>query len=191
MKWQTRRPRGSALLEDQGVGSGPNPGNLPNVVGIILPLISIWNYQLVKTNHATYCRLHLPSAMAHTLSMECASLWIWIKPLFTYHFVSHWILSAMRHQEPELPYVLKPGTVGLGWVWVPAMCIQVQSRVLVGFKSQPCGFKSKAGFWLGLSPSHVGSSPKQGFGWVWVPATWVQVPIWGKWFQFLQSPNSC
>ena len=25
------------------------------------------------------------------------------------------------------------------------------------------------GFWLGLSPSHVGSSPKQGFGWVRVP----------------------
>ena len=30
--------------------------------------------------------------------------------------------------------------------------------------------------WLGLSPSHVGSSPKQGFGWIWVPATWVWVP---------------
>ena len=56
------------------------------------------------------------------------------------------------------------------------------------------------GFWLGLSPSHVGSSPKQGFGWVqipttwvWVPnwvlaafesSTWVQVPVWGKWFQY-------
>ena len=26
------------------------------------------------------------------------------------------------------------------------------------------------GFWLGLSPSHVGSSPKLGFGWVWGPA---------------------
>ena len=26
------------------------------------------------------------------------------------------------------------------------------------------------GFWLGLSPSHGGSSPKQGFSWVWVPA---------------------
>ena len=25
------------------------------------------------------------------------------------------------------------------------------------------------GFWLGSSPSHMGSSPKQGFGWVWVP----------------------
>ena len=56
------------------------------------------------------------------------------------------------------------------------------------------------GFWLGLSPSHGGSNPKQGFSWVWVPtnvgsspkqgfgwvrapATWVQVPICGKQFQ--------
>ena len=34
------------------------------------------------------------------------------------------------------------------------------------------------GFWLGLSCSHVGLSPKQGFGWVWVQATWVQVSNW-------------
>ena len=27
---------------------------------------------------------------------------LWINPLLTYLFVSHWILSAMRHQEPEL-----------------------------------------------------------------------------------------
>ena len=32
------------------------------------------------------------------------------------------------------------------------------------------------GFWLGSSPRHMGSRPRQGFG-------WVQVPIWGKWFQ--------
>ena len=42
--------------------------------------------------------------------------------------------------------------------------------VLAGFKSQPRGFESQAGFWLGLSPKHVGSSPKQSFGWVWSPA---------------------
>ena len=39
------------------------------------------------------------------------------------------------------------------------------------------------GFWLGSSPSHVVSSPKQGFDWVWVPAMWVRVPLCGKWFQ--------
>ena len=29
-------------------------------------------------------------------------------PLLTYHFVSHWILSAMRHKEPELHWVQRP-----------------------------------------------------------------------------------
>ena len=48
--------------------------------------------------------------------------------------------------------------------------------VLAGFESQLPGLKSQAGFWLGLSPSHVGSSPKQGYD-------WVRVSICGKWFQ--------
>ena len=61
----------------------------------------------------------LPSAMAHTLSVECTSLWIWINPFLTYHFVSNWILSVMRHQEPELHLVLKTVT-----------------RVLAGFEPQ-------------------------------------------------------
>ena len=34
-------------------------------------------------------------------------------------------------------------------------------------------------FWLGLSPSRVGSCPKQGFGWVQVPTIWVRVPACG------------
>ena len=44
---------------------------------------------------------------------ECASLWIWTNPPLTYHCVSNWIF-AMRHQEPELHYVLKPGIMGFG-----------------------------------------------------------------------------
>ena len=49
VKWHTQRCHASskALLKDQGVGGGPNPGNLcpfPKIVGIILPLTSIWNY---------------------------------------------------------------------------------------------------------------------------------------------------
>ena len=63
------------------------------------PLINIWDYPVYKKHFAW---LQSPSAVAHTLSVECAPLWIWINPLLTYHFVSHWILSAaMRHQEPE------------------------------------------------------------------------------------------
>ena len=50
----------------------------------------------------------------------------------------------MRHQEPELHYVLEPGTVGFGWVQVLATWVQVPSRVLAEFKSQPYGFESQS-----------------------------------------------
>ena len=39
-----------------------------------------------------------------------------------------------------------------------------------------CAETRSRGFWLGLSPSHVGSRPRQSFGWVQVLLTWVQVP---------------
>jgi len=57
--------------------------------------------------------------------------------------------------------------MGLGWVWVPAMWVQVPSRVLARFESHPHGFKAQTGFWPSSSPS-----------------TWVQFPICCKWFQF-------
>ena len=43
---------------------------------------------------------------------------------------------------------------------------KVPSRILAGFESHLRGFKSQAGFCLGSSPGHVGSSPKLDFGWV-------------------------
>ena len=53
VKWHIQRCRDSfkALFKDKGVGGGPNLGNLhpfPKIVGIILPLISIWNYTAYK-----------------------------------------------------------------------------------------------------------------------------------------------
>ena len=50
------------------------------------------------------------------------------------------------------------------------MWVQVPKWVLAGFESQPHGFKSQAGFWLGSNPNHMGLSPKLGFGCVRVPA---------------------
>ena len=47
MKWHTQRSNSKAKSKDQEVGNGANPGILhpfPKIVGIILPLISIWNY---------------------------------------------------------------------------------------------------------------------------------------------------
>ena len=55
-----------------------------------------------------------------------------MNPLLTYHFVSHWILSEMRHQEPELHEVLKPPghssqleDGGFVWVRVPTTWVIV------------------------------------------------------------------
>ena len=48
----------------------------------------------------------LPFGMACTLSVKCVSLWI--NPLLTYQFVSHWIVSVMRYQKPKLHWVLRP-----------------------------------------------------------------------------------
>ena len=101
-------PRGAMTVPryHQKVFGDPTPGNLhpfPKIVGIIFPFISLWITQPVKANHVTFSRsLNSQSVMAHTLSMECVSLRVWIHLLLTYHFVSHWILSTMRHQEPEL-----------------------------------------------------------------------------------------
>lgn len=48
----------------------------------------------------TACGVCFPQA-SHLLRWPilsgCVSLWI--NPFLTYHFVSHWILSAMRHQD--------------------------------------------------------------------------------------------
>ena len=54
--------------------------------------------------------------------------------------------------------------MGFDRVWVWVMCAWFPGGVLAGSESQACGFKYKAGFWMGSS-------------------TWFQVPIWGKQFQ--------
>ena len=72
VKWHTQKCYDSskALLKDQGVGGGPNPGNVcpfPKIVGIILPLISIWNYPAYKNYPCYISSRYSPTAMAHTL----------------------------------------------------------------------------------------------------------------------------
>ena len=84
-----------------------------------------------------------PSEMAHTLSVECISLYI--NPLLTYHFVSHWILSASRTWVSLSPKTRCVISVGRPWV-------------LAGFESRLHGVKSQSGSRLGSSPSCVGSS---------------------------------
>ena len=102
-----------------------------------------------QLNTTTMFQGFLPSEGAHTLPMKCVSpLPVFAFPgdpmpwgcscllrhsfygmcisLNTYHFVSHWILSAMRHQVPEVHWV----------------CHLKNS-----------GFKSQLGFWLSSSPN--------------------------------------
>ena len=62
-------------MKDQKVGGGPIPGNpylFSEIVEIILPLISLWNYPVHKKQPPIFAGLSL-SEMAHTLSMECVS----------------------------------------------------------------------------------------------------------------------
>ena len=66
----------------------------PEISEIILPLISLWNYPAHKNYPPHISGSLSPSEMDHTLSVQCVSLWINL--LLTYHFVSHWILSAKQ-----------------------------------------------------------------------------------------------
>ena len=78
--------------------------------------------------------------MAHTPSVACASLWIWINPL----------LITLSLPEFFLWWDIKNLSFVSSWnqvLWV-----------LTGFESKPRGFKCQARFWLDSSPST----------WVWV-----------------------
>ena len=58
------------------MGSGPISGTLcpfPNIVGLILPLNSIWSYPVHK-NTIPYFEVLSLSEMAHNLSMEGVTL---------------------------------------------------------------------------------------------------------------------
>ena len=162
MKWHTQRCHDSskALLKDQGVGGGPNPRNLhpfPKIARIILPLISVWITQPIKTNHTKFCH-HICPLQCPSLCGVCFSLYLNKSNSYPPLCLS---LNSFYGETSRTQASLGPETRYRGlWLGLsPAIWVQVSSRVLAGFESQPCGFKSKAEFWLGLSPSHVGLSP--------------------------------
>ena len=124
-----------------GLGRCPGEGNsyplqysgLENSTDCIVHGVSkSWT----RLSNFHFTSFHFALLDAHSLSLERVSLQI--NPLLTYHFVSHWILSVMRHQEPELHKVLRAGV----WsqlkdcAWSPSLglgCVQV---LLCGLKSQ-------------------------------------------------------
>ena len=80
-------------IKRQKVGDGPWDR-------IILPPISPWNYSACKNQPCHILRL------PHLLKWPTLCPWsVFVskkKSFLTYHFVSHWILSLMRHRELEL-----------------------------------------------------------------------------------------
>ena len=82
--WQSSEP----TIKDQKVGSGPIPGHthpFPEIVGIILTLISLWNNPVHKNKPPHILRPLSPFWNGpHCLR----SVSLWTNPLFIYHFVS-------------------------------------------------------------------------------------------------------
>ena len=114
VKWHIWRCHdySKALSKDQGVVVFP-------IVGMILPLISIWNHPVHKKLTIPHC-MATPYTFCYgpTLCGLCFSLNLNTSTSYLL-CISHWILFAMRHQEPELYLVLKSGTVGFGQAQVP------------------------------------------------------------------------
>ena len=50
------------------------------------------------------------------LSTEC--IFLWVSLLLIYDFVSHWILSVMRHQEPPIHWKHSYPSLHQPWPWL-------------------------------------------------------------------------
>ena len=94
--------------------------------------------QLSKTNHTTFpghCTLWwlMPCGVCFSLNLNKSTsyLSLCLSPNF----------FAMRHQEPELLYVLKPGTIGFAQPHVPVGYNGVTNH---STESLPCGFESRS-----------------------------------------------
>ena len=94
--------------------------------------------QLTKTNH-TFHSCHIHPLWWETLwtVLLSESSQIYLLPIA----VSFTNFFAMRHQEPELLYVLKPGTIGFAQPHVPVGYNGVTNH---STESLPCGFESRS-----------------------------------------------
>ena len=108
--------------------SGPTPRNLqplPRILGIILPLISPWNYPAHTSWPSHMWRPHPPSGMAHPVCGVCFSL-------------------NLNKSSSYLSLCLS----------LDSFCDET-SRTWTSWGPET----RYRGFWLGSSPSHMGSSP--------------------------------
>ena len=162
MKWHTQRCHynSKAMSKDQEVGGGANPGILhpfPKIVGIILPLISIWNYPTYFLVALALCNgLHSgvcfslnksTSYLSLCLSLnsfcdETSKTWASLGPETRYH--GFWLDSSPSH-------VGSSRKLGFGWVRVPAHGFKSHS-VVNGFRVT---MNTKSPY-LSLNPSKSG-----------------------------------
>ena len=101
----------------------------PQIVGIILPLISLWNYLAIKTYPHHILRPLVPSEMAHTV-VECFSL---KKPApylsfcLSLNSVCNETSRTWASLSPETRCVISVGRLDFGQVWVLAGGFKAQS----------------------------------------------------------------
>ena len=111
------------------MGSGPNPGNLfafPKITGIILLLISIWNYPAYKNQPPQISGLlSLPCVTAHTL--VCGACFSLNLDKSTSYLSLCLSLNSFCDKISRTWASLGPKTryCGFGWVWVPATWVQL------------------------------------------------------------------
>ena len=113
--------------------SGPAPRNshpFAKIAVILLPLISLWNYPAYQNKPHHIWR----SFFSHLLIWP--TFWLWsvsLKINQTHHFVSHWFLSLLKHQEQKEKNgeaaPLSPETRLKDWVQDP-ICITVSAHLL-------------------------------------------------------------
>ena len=138
-----------AVLKDQGVGAGPNPGHprpFPKIVGIILPLISMCNSPAYKNNSVCGVCFSLnlnkfTSYLSLCLSLnsfcdETSRTWVSLGPENKYH--GFWLDLSSSHvgSNPKL---------GFGWLQVPGHGFKSQSVVngfITGQHNQELGSKT-------------------------------------------------
>ena len=131
-KWHTHRCHDSTKADHQKLGvaqfleiSAPSP----QIVGIILPLISLWNYLAIKTYPHHILRPLLPSEMAHTV-VECFSL---KKPApylsfcLSLNSVCNETSRTWASLSPETRCVISVGRLDFGQDWVLAGGFKAQS----------------------------------------------------------------
>ena len=122
-------------------GAGHRWRKTPQKKPIFFCLLCIFNfYSAVLVSAIQKCKAALPLCDGPH-SMESASLWIWINLLLTYHYVSHWILFAMRHEKEmathsstlawKIPWTEEPGRLQsmgsrrVGHDWATSVSVSV------------------------------------------------------------------